>query len=129
MKLITYIKIIVLFLFSTFSYAEIVIVKPQILLTQLQQDKQPVILDVRSKQEFLEGHIQGAINIPYDQLDAQAKWLEQYQDQPVLVYCRSGRRAGVAEQILIAQGFKQLSDLQGHILLWQANDYPLVKGN
>ncbi len=129
MKIFIYIKIITIMLFSTFVHAEILKTEPQALLVQLQQDKAPIILDVRSEQEYLNGHIQGAINIPYDQLNEQKDWLAQYQNQQVVVYCRSGRRAGVAEQILRSQGFNKLSDLQGHILLWQANNYPLFKGN
>tara|TARA_B110000858_G_C17710339_1_gene430253 strand:+ start:590 stop:949 length:360 start_codon:yes stop_codon:yes gene_type:complete len=63
------------------------------------------ILDVRSKEEYSEGHYPGAINIPYDTImEDNVKDLE----TPILVYCRSGRRAIIAAKKLYSLGIKKI---------------------
>lgn len=118
-------KLLPLLLFSVFSHANIQQMQPQILLELLQNQQAPLLLDVRSPEEFQQGHIQGAVNIPYDQLAAKSNQLEQYKNEQIIVYCRSGRRANVAENILLEQGFTQVFDLKGHMNLWQQYQYPL----
>lgn len=85
----------------------------------------PLILDVRSEQEYAAGHIHGAMLIPHDELSLRLAELAAYKNQEVVVYCRSGKRAGVAEQILREAGFTHVRDLDGHVLLWQENARPL----
>jgi len=87
---------------------------------------EPVILDVRSPDEYSDGHIPGAINVPYDQIGTHLDSLEAYRDREIVVYCRSGRRAGVAEAALADAGFRHLLDLEGHMQSWQAAQYPLA---
>ena len=53
----------------------------------------PVILDVRTPEEYAAGHVPGAINIPHDQVRARLAEIDSAKDQPIVVYCRSGRRA------------------------------------
>ncbi|WP_206485226.1 rhodanese-like domain-containing protein [Thalassotalea sp. G2M2-11] len=86
-----------------------------------------VILDVRSPEEFAQGHIKGALNISHDQIAQQLNQLEQYKDTIVVVHCRSGRRAQVAESVLLANGFSKLHHLTGDYNGWVAADLPLVK--
>ena len=63
------------------------------------------ILDVRTKKEYDEGHYPGAINIPYDTItEDNVKDLE----TPILVYCRSGRRAVIAAKKLYSLGIKKI---------------------
>lgn len=95
------------------------------LLQRIGTDIAPLILDVRSEQEYAAGHIHGAILIPHDELPSRLTELAAYKDQEVVVYCRSGKRAGTAEQVLREAGFTQIRDLDGHILLWKQNDHPL----
>jgi len=87
-----------------------------------------VILDVRSKEEYDQGHIAGAINVSYDNVEANLGKLTKYQKSKVVVYCRSGRRAGIAEQILTDNGFTHLRHLTGDMNGWQAAKLPLVVG-
>ena len=119
-------KLLILLLFSGFSHANIQQIEPQVLLKLTQNQQAPFILDVRSQEEFQQGHIKGAINIPYDQIANNSALLTDYKNKPIVVYCRSGRRASVAEHILLEKGFMQLVDLKGHINLWQQRKYPLV---
>ena len=69
------------------------------------RDNGATILDVRTVKEFNEAHIEGAVNIPVEELKAriaEAKKLK----QPVLAHCRSGRRSGRATKILNKAGIK-----------------------
>ena len=96
------------------------------LLERLEGENVPVILDVRSPEEFAEGHIPGAINVPYDQIAANLDSLESFRTAEIVVYCRTGRRAGVAENVLREAGFTQVSDLEGHMTSWSEAELPVV---
>ena len=87
----------------------------------------PLVLDVRSADEFAEGHIAGAINISHDEINANLSKIMAYKDQTVVVHCRSGRRAISAENDLRAAGFSDLRHLDGDMNAWQAADLPIVK--
>ena len=68
-----------------------------------------VIIDVRTPQEFASGHIAGAINIPHARISEGVVGLKGItQTSPVLLYCRSGKRSGVAKSALEGQGFTQV---------------------
>jgi len=84
----------------------------------------PLLLDVRSPEEFAAGHVAGAVNIPHDRL---ASRLEEVQasDRPwVLVYCRSGKRADSAESVLAKAGF-EVRQINGSWLRWEAEGRPV----
>ena len=76
------------------------------------------LLDVRTQDEYNEVHIDGATLISVYELEGRISEIEQYKDTPVLVYCRSGNRSIVASQILIENGFMNVTDLQGGISAW-----------
>ena len=80
------------------------------------------LIDVRTPQEFAGGHIAGAVNIPVEELAGRIG--EVTQDQPVVVYCRSGNRSAQAAQILDQAGFAPVYDLGG-VIAWQQAGYPL----
>lgn len=61
-----------------------------------------IIIDVRTKSEYLESHLVDAINIPYDQID---ETITIDKNKTILVYCKSGKRSNVAEQKLISLGY------------------------
>jgi rhodanese-related sulfurtransferase len=71
------------------------------------------VLDVRTPGEFAAGHVPGAVNIPYDELDRRAGELGAA-STPYLLYCRSGRRSGIAVANLKQKGFRRLYDLQAY---------------
>lgn len=73
--------------------------------------KPVVVIDVRTPQEFAAGHIEGAHNIPVEQIGLGIKSIKGLKkDSPILVYCRSGRRSAHARAILEQQGFKRIMD-------------------
>ena len=70
-----------------------------------------VIIDVRSPQEFERGHLDGAVNIPVDQLQQTIGSIEGLErSSEILVYCQSGMRSAVACSILAQQGFGRVSN-------------------
>ncbi len=96
--------------------------------TELQSlAKQVVILDVRSAEEYAEGHVPGAINIAHSEIQERLPELIQFKDQTLVLYCRSGRRAGLAAAILAENQFTQLLHLEGDMQGWQKSDYPIEK--
>lgn len=70
----------------------------------------PVYVDVRTPAEFATGHVEGAINIPVEQMEQRYTELEQYRGQPMVVYCRTGRRSAIAIDVLKAKGFSRLEN-------------------
>ncbi len=66
-------------------------------------DKQPLLLDVRTPQEFASGHIPGALNIPVD--DLRSRLGELPRDRTVAAYCQVGQRGYLATRILLQAGY------------------------
>ncbi len=87
----------------------------------------PMILDVRTADEFAEGHVPGAINISHDELADRLAEVEAAKEAGVIVYCRSGRRAGIAEELLLGQGFSNVQHLEGDMLAWLEANRPTEK--
>ena len=85
----------------------------------------PFVLDVRTADEYASGHVPGAVNIPYDQVGA--RLAEVPKDRPVVLYCRSGRRAGLAAEVLKDQGYRQLQLLEGDMPAWIEKGRPVEK--
>lgn len=85
----------------------------------------PVVLDVRTPKEYDTGHIPGAINIPHTEIDARIDELKKFRNKELVVHCRSGTRAAMAEQSLVAAGFSGVRDLSGHMLQWRADGHPV----
>ena len=84
------------------------------------EDKNIQIVDVRTPDEYKEGHIPNAKNIDIYSKDFDNKILDLNKETPVAVYCRSGKRSLEASKKLINQGFK-VYDLDGGILAWKGN--------
>ena len=87
----------------------------------------PLILDVRTPNEFHNGHIENAKLIPLQQLEERLSEIEDHKNKDILVYCRSGNRSTVASEILIKNGFKKLYNLKNGIIGWERSGNSLVK--
>lgn len=72
-------------------------------------EKGAILIDVRTKEEYDEGHLDNAINISYDEVVSKLKDYDK--DTPIIVYCRSGNRSSKAYQSLQAAGYTNLYDL------------------
>ena len=74
-----------------------------------------IILDTREQDEFDEGHIPGAILIPYTEIENKAIELIPDKDKLILVYCRSGRRSKIAAEALSKLGYTNVKEFGGII--------------
>lgn len=85
-----------------------------------------VILDVRTPEEFAQGHIDGATMIDFYDPGFAAAIAELDRDQPYVLYCRSGSRSGQTAALMTQLGFTDVAEIDGGILAWQADGLPLV---
>ena len=81
----------------------------------MNQEDSYVILDVREQDEYDEGHIEGALLLPYTEIEKRAGEELPEKDQLILVYCRSGRRSAIAAKSLIEMGYTNIKDFGGII--------------
>lgn len=87
------------------------------------------VLDVRTPQEFTQGHIKGARLIPVSELSGRISEITSLKNGQMLVYCHSGNRSASAGQILRKNGFTKISNLKGGISAWNNAGNKTVKGN
>lgn len=80
---------------------------------RLTQGEKVQLLDVRTKPEFENGHLHSAVNINYFSWHFRKKVKALDMDQPVFLYCQSGKRSGLAIRLLAKLGFKHLIELKG----------------
>lgn len=90
--------------------------------TELDGGQVKLLVDVRTPEEFAEGHVPGAKNIPLDQLDAHMGELAQYKAGDVHLICRSGRRSLAASQTLLAAGYSPVN-VEGGTDGWKQAGY------
>jgi phage shock protein E len=83
----------------------------------------PVVIDVRTPEEYASGHIPGAVNIPFDQVARRIAEI----DAPhgVALYCMVGPRARKGESALLAAGYEKIFHLEGGLAAWQAAGLPI----
>lgn len=83
-------------------------------LQQKLNEKNPIVLlDVRTQEEFDNGHIPGALLLPYDEIDQEAARLLPEKEKEIIIYCRSGRRSAIAKDSLEALGYTNVKDFGG----------------
>ena len=87
----------------------------------INEDKEFVILDVRTKEEYEVGHIPGAKLIPVQILPMKLAELDKYKDRPVLVYCASGGRSPRAVDTLVNSNFTNIYHMDRGISSWRYN--------
>ena len=81
----------------------------------MDSEKNYIILDTRTQEEYDESHIPGAILIPYDEILEKAEGILTDKDQLILVYCRSGRRSKLASEDLVTLGYTNIREFGGII--------------
>ena len=85
-------------------------ITPEVLLAI---EQEALIVDVRTPEEFADGHYPGAINIPHETILDGLNQLGVTADMPVILYCRSGNRSGQAKQVLQQKGFTEAKNAGG----------------
>ncbi len=125
MKKIPLLVLLSIFLFLTScknetSAQEITVISPQEVYDAVFKADQIQLVDVRTKEEYGEGHLQKAQNICVTDEDFEQNVAKLDKEQPVYVYCRSGKRSAKAAQILKEMGFKEIYDMEGGFMNWES---------
>lgn len=85
-----------------------------------------VLIDVRTKEEYAEGHIKGSLNIPVSTLHEHIEKLRSLETNGLVVYCRTGRRAATAIALLLEEGIENIIYMKGDMTEWQKEQLPMV---
>ncbi|GAB1145905.1 MAG: hypothetical protein SwBeaBPW_01940 [Shewanella algae] len=85
---------------------------PEVALTKVAQGA--MLVDVRTPEEYAEGHLPEAVNIPFEQIAEAFAKQGIAKDTPVVVYCRSGRRSGIAKESLEKAGYQEVYNGGGY---------------
>ncbi|PWH11922.1 MAG: hypothetical protein DDG60_15825 [Anaerolineae bacterium] len=103
-------------------------VKAPDLNAELTSEKKPFILDVRTAEELTkDGYIEGALNIPINELPARLAELPTDKATPIVILCKSGHRGSLALVYLQALGYTNVRNLAGGMNAWIAAELPVVK--
>ena|SRR5258706_5237384 len=95
--------------------------------TQLMNQQNALVLDIRDAAEFAKGHLINARNIPLSEIESRAGELEKHKTKPLVVVCENGQRSGRAIAVLRKRGFDQVFSLGGGISAWRQAGLPLEK--
>ena len=98
---------------TTQEKIEVKEVKGEEALKIMEKDKDALVIDVRDKEEYEAGHIKDAINISVDEIEDKLDELKGHEDKAILVYCNSGKKSGKVAKILVENGFKNVSNVEG----------------
>jgi len=100
-------------------------IEPAQLQAQLESGEAPVVIDVRTAEEYATGHIPGALNIPFDQVAERISEV----DAPhgVALYCMIGPRARKGEAALLASGYETVLHIEGGFAAWEASGLPVER--
>jgi rhodanese-related sulfurtransferase len=100
--------------------------RPDDLKAELDADAELILVDVRTADEYAEGHIEGALNIPLQELTSHFDLLP-VTDAAIVVYCGSGHRSAIAMSAMNLLGYTNTRSLMTGVTGWTAKEYPLVQ--
>ncbi|HEY8122934.1 MAG TPA: rhodanese-like domain-containing protein [Myxococcota bacterium] len=89
----------------------------------------PLLLDVRTPDEFAQGHVPGATLVPVQELEARLAELDAYKTRGVVTYCEVGGRASKAAELLRAHGFANVRQLDGSMKRWREEAREVATGS
>jgi rhodanese-related sulfurtransferase len=95
------------------------------LLRQMQEGTAPLIVDVRSQGEYDRDHLPGAIHIPFYTISSGLSETGQSKNEPLVLYCEHGPRAGIAGVSLFLSGYDKVYSLGGHMKVWRKSSFPI----
>lgn len=94
-------------------------------LTELMNHQKAIVIDIREKDAFSEGHILGSLNFPESKYDKNMKKMVKYRSNPVILVCADGYHSTGIGAKLQNEKFEQVFALRGGIRTWQSEDLPL----
>jgi phage shock protein E len=100
-------------------------ITPAELQSRLESSAAPVVIDVRTPEEYAAGHVPGALNIPFDRVAERISDVEA--PHGVALYCMVGPRARKGEAALLASGYTDVLHLEGGLNAWQEGGLPVAR--
>lgn len=102
-------------------------------LTEMVNNEQAVVIDLREKADFDQGHIVGAVNVPYSKWQSQqaaggANELAAYKERPIVLVCKMGQHSSQVARKLKTAEYSDIYRLSGGLAEWQNAQMPLIKG-
>ncbi len=101
-------------------------ISPQELI-QLMNHESAVVLDIRNREAFQEGHIVGAVSFPQIDLEKDMIKLNKYKERPIIIVCATGQKAGEIATKLKKLNFEKVYALSGGMQSWKSAQMPVVK--
>ncbi len=98
-----------------------------VLMEDYRYDDNFVIMDVRTPEEYADGHIEKAINLDYHSTTFEDELDKLDKDNIYLIYCQTSRRSGLALDIMAELGFREVYNMLGGIEEWEAAKLPTAK--
>jgi thioredoxin 1 len=86
------------------------------------------LIDVRTPEEFSQGYLKGALNYNINSNEFEDQLLKLDKNKPVMVYCLSGGRSKAAAELMAGKGFKEVYNMQGGLIKWNAANKPIYNG-
>jgi len=102
-------------------------ISPAELHRQRESGSAPVVIDVRTPEEYASGHIPGAVNIPFDEVAERIAEVDS--SHGVALYCMIGPRARKGESALLATGYEPVFHIEGGLAAWRAADLPIRRAD
>jgi len=103
-------------------------ISPDELRAQLDRGSPPVVVDVRTADEYAAGHVPGALNVPFWRVLAIGLPASVGRADKVVLYCGKGPRAQMAMLGLRLRGFSNVCEIDGHWAAWQERQFPEAQG-
>ena len=103
------------------------VISPQEVKEAVYDNGERQLVDVRTIEEFREGHLNNAQNICVTDAGFEENILKLDKDKPIYLYCRSGKRSARAAKMLKDLGFKEIYDMEGGYLNWERHDFETVQ--
>jgi len=96
--------------------------------TRIMNQDDGVVVDLRTGQEFSDGHIAGAISLPYAELSSRMSELDKYKESAMVLVCKMGQHSTNASKALKDEGFSNVCRMTGGMAEWTNGNMPVVKG-
>ncbi|HET8829550.1 MAG TPA: rhodanese-like domain-containing protein [Pelobium sp.] len=103
------------------------VISTEVFSDSLQTQQKPLLLDVRTPEEFGEGHLKNAVNYDFKNADFKSRINVLDKNKTYYVYCRSGKRSSAATEEMRTLGFKTIYELDGGILKWMEEGKKIVR--
>lgn len=96
-------------------------------LIQMMNHESGVVIDIRNREAYQEGHIVGAVNFPQIDIEKDIVKLNKYKERPIIIVCATGQKAGEVVTKLKKQNFAKVHALSGGMQSWKSAQMPVVK--